>query len=203
MALPDGRTLVVRPVRPADVDGLAALYAGLGAEDRYRRFFSVYHPPRAFFERLAGVAAEGGFGLVALVTAPGASPDAGGDDRVAEPAADLVGEASFVLLPNGNGELGVVVAPRWRGWLGPHLLDALLSAAAARGVPNLEADILVSNGPMLALARSRDCTIRDRPDPAVVRVVIATGPRHAGSPPCRGRSALPEPTAAAEAGTDQ
>jgi hypothetical protein len=109
---------------------------------------------------MATVAERGGFGLVAVVTS--------GDTE------ELVGEASYTMLPDGDGELAMTVADRWRGWLGPYLLDALLSVAATRGVPNLEAEVLVANGPMLALARARGCVSLESPDWSVVRVLIAT-----------------------------
>lgn len=48
----------------------------------------------------------------------------------------IVGEAEYILLPGGDGELAITVAPDWRGWLGPYLLDTLLEVAASRGVAN-------------------------------------------------------------------
>jgi hypothetical protein len=169
VALPGGRELLVRPVRADDVDALEKLYAGLDLDDQHRRFFSAYRPPPVFFERLTTVAERGGFGLVALVTS-------------ADGTQELVGEANYTMLPNGDGELAITVADRWRGWLGPYLLDALLSAGAARGVPNLDAEVLVTNGPVLALARTRDCVVADRPDTAVIRVLIGTTPPSARWP---------------------
>ena len=44
--LPAARTLLIRPVRTSDAEGLIALYAGLNEDDIYRRFFSG-HAPRA------------------------------------------------------------------------------------------------------------------------------------------------------------
>ena len=64
------------------------------------------------------------------------------------------GDAGDTLLPSGNGELAIVGARKWQG-VGPYLLDALVEMAAAAGVPNLEADVLTANRPMLALLRSR------------------------------------------------
>ena len=55
------------------------------------------------------------------------------DDRVAivSGAEDrLVAEAGYALLPDGNGEFALTVAAGWRGWLGPYLLDAIVTAAA-------------------------------------------------------------------------
>ena len=159
--LPSGEVLRIRPVEPADAEGLAALYEGLGSEDRYRRFFSHYRPSRTFLERMTTVAERGGCGLVATVTSPDGS-------------VRIVGEASFSLLDDGDGELGITVDRERRGWLGPYLLDALVAAAAAMGVPNLQAEILVGNGPMLALVRARGAAVTGHPDRSVVRVAIGT-----------------------------
>jgi RimJ/RimL family protein N-acetyltransferase len=152
----------VRAVEPADVDGLVRLYDELDLNDRYRRFFAVYRPQRPFFEQMANAADHGGFGLVAVVTAAD-----GGEGTI-------VGEANYCPLPSGDGELALTVAKRWRGWLGPYLLDALLEAAAARGIPNLEAEVLAENRPMLALLRSRGYATMDHPDWTVVRMVISS-----------------------------
>jgi hypothetical protein len=164
--LPGGRSLVVRPATPEDTDALMALYDGLSEEDRYRRFFSAYRPERAFFERATAVARRGGYGLVAVEC-----------DR--DPLRDLrvVGEASYELLPNGDGELAMAVADDWRGWLGPYLLDCLVESAAARGVPNLEADVLATNAPMLTLLRSRGYATLDSDDWVSTRLLIGTAGR--------------------------
>lgn len=161
MALPGGASVQIRPVRPDDVDGLLSLFGRLGAEDRYRRFFSSYHPSRRFVERMTTLSERGGVALVATVRA-----------EEAEEAEEVVGEASCSLLPGGNAELGITVDRRWRGWLGPSLLDALLEAAAARGIGNVEAEVLAVNGPMLKLARSRGAVVTGRPEASVVRVVM-------------------------------
>ena len=154
-----GRTLTLREVGPDDVDRLAALFDALDLDARYRRFFCAYRPRREFLERMAGVGARGGLLLVA---------EAGSDGSPTE----LVAEAGYELLPDGDGELAVTVAAGWRGWLGPYLVDAVCEVAAARGVPNLEADVLVANGPMLALLRQRGCVVMERADWSVVRLLI-------------------------------
>jgi hypothetical protein len=171
VGLSGGRTLTVRTVAKADVDGLDALFEGLCDEDRYYRFFGLSHPGRKFLEQLARAADEGGYRLVAVVSGP--------EDK-------LVAEAGYALLPDGNGEFALTVADGWRGWLGPYLLDALVAAAAARDVPNLQADILVSNIRMLALVSSRGYVTLDR-EASQVRVAIDAAqprrnPRARGSP---------------------
>ncbi len=165
VSLPDGRALTIRPVTRADIEGLDALFEGLSNEDRYRRFFGYSHPGRRFLEQLTQAEDEGGYRLVAVVSGTG--------DK-------LVAEAGYAMLPDGNGEFALTVAAGWRGWLGPYLLDALVAASAARGVPNLQADILLENAQMLALVASRGYVTLGR-EPCQVRV--ATDPAR----PCPGR----------------
>jgi GNAT superfamily N-acetyltransferase len=161
--LPGGRTMTVRHSDPTDVSGLAELYDGLSRDDRYQRFFSG-SMPKDFAEKWAHIAERGGVGLVAVV---------------ANGAEHIVAEAGFALLPDGDGELALTVAREWRGWLGPFLLDALVQEAADRGIPNLQAEILVDNGAMLSLVRSRGYAILEHGDWSSVRVTIGT----AGYPP--------------------
>ena len=180
IALAHGETMVVRPVTEADVPGLARLYGELSPDDLRRRFFSVYHPSTEFLTRVAR-GDDGRVGLVAVV-----------------PDGRIVAEADYAPLADGDAEFAIVVAPDWRGWLGPYLLDALVDEAAERGVPNLEAEILVENRPMLALVRARGYAMLDGTDYSVVRVTIGTssdtptwprGPDARGTPARAGRVA--------------
>src|SRR5262245_18853638 len=157
VALPGGRELWVRPVEPGDADRLAELYATLSPEDRHLRFFSAFVPDRAFAERLASVVDRGGFGVVAV-----------------EDGGRIVGEAGYERLPDGDGELGMVVAPDRRGGLGACLLDALRTAASARGVPNLEADVLATNPRMPTLLRSRGYASLPSEDWVSLRLMVGT-----------------------------
>ncbi len=160
VTLPGARTLSIRPMGPSETAGLVALYASLKEDDTYLRFFSGHAPPEDFVEKMTHVAERGGFGLIALM-------------EEGDGTSQIVGEATYDLLPNGDGELGITVAETARGWLGPYLLDALVTEAAARGVPNLEADVLVGNRRMLTMLRARGFAVVEH-DPAIVRVAIGT-----------------------------
>jgi hypothetical protein len=162
---------------PRDVDGLVALYGRLSADDLHRRFFSALRPSRTFLDHWARLSERGGFGLVAVLAS------GGGADEV-------VADAGYAPLPNGNAELAITVAPGWRGWLGPYVLDVLVGEAARRGVPNLEAEILATNGSMLALVRGRGHAVMGHPDWTIVRVVIGTSQRTPSWPPRHDRPRL-------------
>jgi acyl carrier protein len=163
--LGNGRHIAIRPVRRGDSPDLAVLYDGLDDDDHYRRFFSMYEPRPAFFDEMESVGERGGARVVAVLAGP--SPV---EKRI-------IGEAGYTRLPNGDGELAMTVARRWRGWLGPYLLDALVAIAAAAGIPNLEADVLTTNRPMLALLRARGSVVMEHQDWSVARLLIATGGR--------------------------
>ena len=101
---------------------------------------------------------EGGYRLVAVVSGP-------------ENA--LVAEAGYAILPDGDGEFALTVAPGWRRWrLGRYLLGAVAAAAAARGVPNLQADIMLGNARMLALLRHRGYITLHRDEFSDMRIAI-------------------------------
>jgi hypothetical protein len=170
--LPDGRTLELRTLGPEHLDGLVALYGGLTEEDLHRRFFSVFHPSRAFLEHWSRLGERGGGGLAAIVS-----------DRADPSTQQLVAEAGFLPLPDGNAELAMTVADGWRGWLGPYLLDALVEQAAAAGVQSLEAEVLATNGPMLGLLRARGAAMAGHSDWTTLRLVIGTRGRVPSWPP--------------------
>lgn len=172
--LPDGRAVVVRDAGPADVPGLVSLFERLGPDDRYRRFFSGFRPDDDFVRALVTRPPEEGRLLVAEVT----GPDGTG----------IVAEAEFARLSDGDGELALTVDRGWRGWLGPFLLDALLQVAAADGIPDLRAEVLAQNRPMLALLRSRGCAMVENGDSCVTEVVVGT---HGAAPSWAPGSAHP------------
>ena len=163
LALPGGIELVVRTIARGDVAAVAALHKRLSPEAVYRRFFTSVLPPASFFERLAHVTDRGGLGLVAeVVVAP--DPDSLG----------IVGEVDIEPLKNGNGEIAIVVDARWRGWLGPYLVELACREARRAGMPNLEAEVLTCNRPMRAVTRSRGEAFLPSSDWQEVRVVFST-----------------------------
>jgi RimJ/RimL family protein N-acetyltransferase len=162
----------------SDSGGLVALYAGLDEDDLYRRFFTAHAPPENFVEKMTEVAQYGGMGLVAVIRA------ADGSERI-------VAEATYAVLPDGDAELGITVAEDARGWLGPYLLDALVEEAAAAGIHNLHADVLIANRRMLAMLGARGLAFIEHEDqPATVRIVIGTTKRMPSWPGAHDRPRL-------------
>ena len=165
LALPGGRWLTIRPSTPGDADALAQMYASLDVDDLYRRFFQARLPTAETIGRILNASERGGAGLVAVL-----------EER--DGSVRIIGETSYELLPDGGAEIGITVAPRSRGWLGPYLLDALIETARARGITNLQADVLVENQRMLALMRARGYATMDHSErPSIVRLLIGTSGR--------------------------
>lgn len=175
---PRGR-LEIRPVRADDLQGITALYDALDARDRHLRFFCAYRPPSSWFDSLVDVDPAGGRRLVV--------------EHVDNERREIVAEAGYVRLPNGNGDFAIVVDKHWRGWLGTYLLGELVAEAAAHGVPNLEADVLTTNGPMLSVLRRRGAVVVEHDGWSTIRLRIGTTgstPTWAGS--AAGRRVLVE-----------
>ncbi len=158
--LADGGRMEVRSTDAADAERICSLYETLSASDRHRRFFSAFKPGLEWCREWADVGSRGGFGVIAIVHRPG-EPD------------EVAGEAGYALQHDGDGDLAVTVAPTWRGWLGPYLLDLLVRQAAVAGPSNLQADVLLENGPMLSLLKRREPVAMGH-DNGVVRLSIGT-----------------------------
>ncbi len=179
LSLATGARLLVRELEPDDLDAVTNLYARLDPEATYRRFFSGSPPRAAFFERLVAIADRGGCSVVAV------DPDA-------PPERAIVAEADFERLSDDRGEVAVTVDRRWRGWLGPYLLDVLCREAARRGIRDLQADILTCNRPMRALTRHRGEAYLPESDWQTVRVVFSTTGPAPSWPPTDAPKALVE-----------
>ena len=156
--LPDGGVLTIRRATANDIDGLHALYESLAVEDRRLRFFTASGPARYVLERFVGANEHGGLWLVAVA-----------------PSGDIVADGGYMLLDDGDADLGLTVAKEWRGWLGPYLLDVLARDAGEHGIRNLRADVLRENRPMLALVQHRGYAAVDQPDWSVATVTLSTG----------------------------
>ena len=170
-----GRTVEIRPTTGADAEALRRFYEPFSIEDRHRRFLSAFVPTEQWCRSWATIADRGGFGLIAF--AHGVDGD------------EVIGEAGYALQSDGDGEFAVAVAPAWRGWLGIYLVDRLARHAAASGVANLQAEVLLENRPMLAILRHRGAVDLEHPG-SVVRMSIGTTGDVPSWPPAESRRKL-------------
>jgi len=140
VALRDGSTVRVRPVRPQDEPGLFALLRDLSAESQVLRFFAT--PKQGTLAQAARTAAAAdqrlSFGLVATHGSEG----------------ELVGHAFYASDDGRTAEVAFAVAESFQGrGLGTLLLGQLAQAAVANGITAFEAEVLPHNHRMLAVFR--------------------------------------------------
>ena len=140
IALPDGARLRLRPIRPEDQDRLIAFYDRLSRHTAYQRFFAAMRrlpPDWAHF--LANVDYERRLALIAE-HGPADEPE-------------LIGVARYEPTNQvDTAEIAFVIQDRWQNrGLGTRMLDALLTAATARGIRRFRAYVLASNMRMIDL----------------------------------------------------
>ena len=160
--LRDGRRVTVRPILPQDAQPSQQFVRALSQRSRHRRFHAAVNElTPAMLERLTRVDHVRHLALVA--------------ERVEQHGTVLVGEARFVCADDPRrAEFAIAVADDWQGLgMGRRLLEALLHAAAARGVRHLAGDVMRDNRPMLALAVRLGFSFGSPPaEPGLVRVTI-------------------------------
>ena len=141
LMLADGTRLRIRPIRREDREGLAALFARLTPESRYRRFLSPKHEltPRelAFFTDIDHVGHEA---IVALDQRDGS----------------IVGVGRYVHVGDraGVAEVAVVIADELQSLgIGTELATRTVRRARVNGFTLLTATTLWENRPARALLR--------------------------------------------------
>jgi GNAT superfamily N-acetyltransferase len=171
IATPEGLTLRLRPIRGEDAKELVAFHARLSFDSIYRRYFSV-HPHLSddevrhltqvdYVDRLAFVI-EDDDELVAV----------GRYDRY--PQTDTA-EVAFVVRDDYQ-HLG----------LGHRLLDALASAAWARGVKTFTAETLFTNHDMMAVFRHSGFPVMTSIEDGEISVRFSISPADARTTPQSG-----------------
>ena len=136
------QTTRIRPIGPADIDGLERFYAELSADDRRTRFLHV------------------GARLSEAQAVSFCRPDHAHRDGFVAVATDASGRERIVghlcLEPDGvaTAEVAVAVAVAFQGHgVGRQLLDAGVTWAQREGIRSLTATMYVDNAPIQRLLR--------------------------------------------------
>jgi acetyltransferase len=155
--LADGRTVIIRPIRPQDEPGEHEFFDRLSQETKRFRFLKL---AEAVSEKLIHFFTHIDY------------------DRhmafVCEHEGRLVGEARYVANPDGRScEFGVVIADDWHhSGVAAALMDALLDAARLHGFETIEGLVLGSNRTMLHFVKALGFEAQPQPyEPTMVRVV--------------------------------
>lgn len=162
VTLNDGTRVRLRPIRPDDEERLISFHDRLSGQTAYQRFFNIVkHLPRASAHFLANVDYRRRLALVA--------------EHGEGSARTLVGVARYECTDQPDtAEIAFVIRDDWQNrGLGTILLEALLAAAAARGIGRFRAYVLASNGRMLDLL-TRFTDIRERHTAGGVTELVLT-----------------------------
>ena len=156
--LSDGRTVAIRPARPADAEAVQQFVRTLSPLARRRRFFgALTELSPAQLDRLVGTRNSRHLCLVAVTANPG------------EPR--IVAMAQYAADAPEAAEFAVVVADAWqRQGLATRLLGVLLERARLAGIRAMNGFTLAENGPMLALAARLGFALAEDRDPDLVRL---------------------------------
>jgi acetyltransferase len=157
--LRDGRAVHIRAMRPTDETEILQAFDRMSEDARYMRFMRFVREPN--LERVRKALAsfpEGGIGIVATVPAA---------DGI-----DIVGSATYLV---GNDtdtcEFAINVSSEFGGvGLASTLMKALINAAKARGLTEMDGFVLAANQPMLRLARRLGFSIAADPEDGAVRI---------------------------------
>ena len=166
VALANGASIDVRPIRPEDAELERRFVAELSEESRYFRFFYRLHElTPQMLARFTQVDYDREMALVAL--AP--DPDSPGGRA-------FVGVARYIANPDGeSAEFAIVTADAWHGrGVGYALMSRLIACARGRGLARLQGAVLRANHGMLRFVGTLGFSTADDPDDP--EQVIATLP---------------------------
>lgn len=161
VALRDGSTVYVRPIRREDENALLAFFQRLSPEARALRFFSATTDTFLIAEarRETDVDYVKTYGLVAATG----------------PEETIVGHALYAAVEEGRAEVAFAIAQEYQGrGLATILLAHLAEAAAANGIGVFEAEILASNHKMLEVFRESGFPVEVRADIGQLKVSFPT-----------------------------
>jgi acetyltransferase len=158
LSLPDGRTLLLRPVRPEDEPAFQELFSRMSSEDIRMRFFA---PKRTLSHPMAARMTQIDYDReMALVLADCGTPGKTGVYGVVHITADPDGE---------KAEYAIMVRSDMAGQgLGPLLMRRIIDYAKERGIREIFGEVLRENKPMLKVCQLFGFAQRLNPDDSSV-----------------------------------
>jgi acetyltransferase len=160
IALRDGRSVLLRAIRPEDAELERVFIAQLSPETLYRRFMMpVKALPDSLIERFTQIDYDRELALVAMETGSAQTR--------------IVGVARITpTWDDGVAEFAIVVGD-WlqRSGLGREMMQRLIDAARSRGYRMLEGRVLGTNAPMLQFCKRLGFSIVFDPQDMAERIV--------------------------------
>ena len=151
IALPDGKAVYIRPIRPEDEALYGPFFAKVTSEDLRLRFFApVKEFGHAFLARFTQIDYARAMAFIALDQATG----------------ELLGVARLHNNPdNVSAEYAILVRSDLKTHgLGWQLMQQIIAYARARGLRSIEGEVLRENTTMLAMCRELGFEIGSVPD---------------------------------------
>ncbi len=145
--LPNGETLMVRPIRAEDAAMHSEMFAKLAPEDiRWRFFSSVRELSPSMLVRLTQIDYAREMAFVAVRRRPDGREEELGVARLIRESADS--------WPGPDGEFAVIVMPEMKGrGLARHLMQRLIDWARGLGMREIAGQVMSDNIPMLGFVR--------------------------------------------------
>ena len=163
LTLPDGQTLMLRPIRPEDEPAFQSLFSRLSQDEiRLRFLHSMKYLSHNMAARLTQIDYDREMALVLC------DPDADNDQW-------LYGMVRITADPdNERAEFDILIHHDMTGMgLGPMLLRRIIDYARNRGIGEIFGEVLAENGPMLKLCEAFGFKKRSDPnDPGVMIVTL-------------------------------
>lgn len=161
--LPNGRDLLIRPIRPEDAEPIQGAFALLGPDEvRHRFLYALKELTPEMAQRLCQPDPKHEFALVAAEDLP--------------PGEALVGAvARAAVIPRTrDAEFAILVSHFVAGQgLGRQLMRKLVKWARTKKLDHLYGDVLDHNAAMLQLAQSLGFKrVRDADTPGLTRVAL-------------------------------
>jgi acetyl coenzyme A synthetase (ADP forming)-like protein len=158
IALRDGSTVKVRPVRPADRDAMHAFLSGLSETSIWFRFFAIANLDWAT-DWAMDVDSGDRYGLVAETGSPGR----------------IIAHAVYIRISPERAEVAFLVDDAWQAHgIATVLLAHLAENAAAQGVTTFVADVLPGNHRMIEVFRQSGFAVDVRPTRDAIRIEFPT-----------------------------
>jgi len=158
--LPDGTTLIIRPIRPEDADIEQAFVRNMSAEAKYYRFMQT-------IEELTPE-------MLARFTQPDYDRETALIAVIEEAGKPLqLGVARYTVNPdNSSCEFALAVSDSNRRMgIGSRLMEALMESARSRGLRMIEGEVLTDNQRMLSLMRRLGFAVRNHPEDPSLKTV--------------------------------
>ncbi|MCX7896620.1 MAG: bifunctional acetate--CoA ligase family protein/GNAT family N-acetyltransferase [Rhodocyclaceae bacterium] len=158
----EGKTVVIRPIKPEDAELEQEFVRGLSPETKYFRFMNTLRElSPAQLSRLTQIDYDREMAFIALIEENGREIE--------------IGVARYAMNPDGEScEFAIVVADAWQGkGLARRLMNQLIESARARGLKYMNGDFLTENRRMIDFVTRLGFQLTPHPeDPGIRRGVL-------------------------------